>query len=164
MKLIISPHPDDELIACMSQLKDAKVVQMFAFEYRLIEFIELMTHEFKESTYHEVTDLDVVVNMCEQADEVFIPSPSDLNTEHKWISNYITKKSVFNKDTTVYMFSYNYIFPVVDTPLETVKHPINLELKKQLVEKYYKSQYPELKRCGLLDGLREYEEFAIWKK
>jgi len=109
--------------------------------------------------------LDEIVKLCENAKDVFIPSACDLNLEHKWVSNYILKKAQFKEGTSVYLYSYNYLFPTLNGKvLPTIAVPVDVERKKQLVEKYYPSQYPSLRDCGLLDGLKNFEEFAIWKR
>jgi hypothetical protein len=157
---IISPHPDDELIACYSILNwsknnfiDLTCVYLFGNEERQIEAVNC-SNKFKFNVIF-CNNIQSVINSIQNS-IVFIPSISDINIEHKWVNKYFFTK--LSKSNTLISYSYQNLF---DERNNLFSIDINLKSKVNAIKNIYKSQYIDLESKGILNQLTKYEEFRI---
>lgn len=157
--LIVSPHPDDELIACLSVLKKGvTVVYMFGEEQRQIEAVVFGQHFGLNTLFcNDLIELEILLE--DKWDEVYIPSYYDINLEHKWISNYVLSIIYDN----VILYSYQNLFPPLRNNQIFIENEIDVVDKINLIKKYYPSQYNNLLSSGILnESLGHTEKFLKW--
>ncbi len=158
MNILICPHPDDEVLACFSKLQNSRVIFLFGDERRQIEATYLIKKFNSEVVF--CNDLDDIFLQFIPDNDIYIPSPSDINVEHKWISNYFynTLKLIRLKPK-VYFYSYQRLLP--RRQVNSIKVNIDLNAKIETLREIYPSQFPILKDCGIIDQLQPYEEFEL---
>ena len=140
MKVILAPHPDDEIIGCFKLLKAGAVkAVLYFFDCEGVRLAELA--RFCRDLGLEYRILRPVLHEVESAIEklkpeaILVPHPRDYHPHHKTICMLGQALAGMNENLSIKYYSVEMNVPDLD-----ILEPVLREEKRAWLDKYYPSQ------------------------
>jgi hypothetical protein len=94
MKIILAPHPDDEIIGCYSVLCKEKIDKVVYVSYNDLRKSEAVECSKKFNFTPIFSDFNNFTKLLKNSDIVYVPHPKDNHPLHKYVTNKIIESGI----------------------------------------------------------------------